>query len=479
MFRRWFLAAAQAAIFASLAGPAMPMPSEFDLPLAEPADVSNPGGGAEVATSDAATGSADRPGPADRLLEALDPPLRSLISEALIRNPRLTALAAEVRAATVSVPQSKALPNPTVEVTAWALPPETRVGPQRFTAMFEQMIPARGKRGASEEASLQRSIAALEMWQAERLRLVTKLRTTAHELAFLEAHQTILDHLRGHLVQHEDIARERYATGAGIAQSVIRIQADITEIDHHLLGLELRRVQLSESINQWRDRPPETLLPKFTLKVDEVDDLDLDGLLKRAHELRPERAAADAEIERAEALIVLAEKVGNPDWTFGATYTLVDQRSDPAGIAMPPQDNGADIFGLRARMTLPVRKTSNQSKRDEAQALQLAAISHRSVIEAEIRSMVADRALRLPLLWRQLRLLEDVLVVQAEESLNSARSAYVTGRLDALGLLHAEHVLFDARISAARAQADHQIAVAELEGAVGESLPRTHKEVPE
>ncbi len=441
----------------------------------------------EASVQEARAGSGDESqagsaiGPADRLLRELDPRLRPIVAEALERNPELEALAAEAEAARLRVPQSRALPNPSIDVTAYLLPPETRVGPSRFMASFDQPLPAGGKRGAAEAASEERARAATARWQAERLKLVTRMRAASHELAFLEEHHSVLHHLRGHLVQHEAIARERYATGAGLAQSVVKIQAEITDVDFQLLDFELRRVQLRQSLNRWRDREPDAALPRFDLADAEVSQADLESLavetlIRQAELSRPEVAAADAEIRASEALIVLSEKIGKPDWSVGATYTLVDRRDDPAGVALPPADNGNDVFGLKARVVLPIRRASNESHRDEARQRNQAALRRREAAVAEIRSSVAERALRLPLLWRQYRLVEDLLVVQAEEALDSARSAYVTGQLNALDLLHAEHVLFDARIAAARARADHLISRAELEGAVGEPLGSLLKE---
>ena len=77
---------------------------------------------------------------------------------------------------------------------------------------------------------------------------------------------------------------------------------------------------------------------------------------------------------------------------------------------------------------------------------------------------------RIPLGWQQLRLLDDVLIVQAEEALDSARAGYVAGALNALDLLDAEHVLFGARTAVARAAADYAIYLARLEGVVAEPL---------
>ena len=83
---------------------------------------------------------------------------------------------------------------------------------------------------------------------------------------------------------------------------------------------------------------------------------------------------------------------------------------------------------------------------------------------------MGDLTQRLPLAWRRLRLLEDLLVVQAEEALESAEAGYIAGSLNTLDLFDAEHVLFEAQTATDRARADYLIGLAELEGAVGRPL---------
>jgi outer membrane protein TolC len=84
---------------------------------------------------------------------------------------------------------------------------------------------------------------------------------------------------------------------------------------------------------------------------------------------------------------------------------------------------------------------------------------------------------RLPLTWQQLRLLRDILILQAEQSVKSAESGYVSGNFNALDLLDAEHVLFEAETAVARSLADYAIRLTELEGVVAAPLePSTNTE---
>ncbi len=138
---------------------------------------------------------------------------------------------------------------------------------------------------------------------------------------------------------------------------------------------------------------------------------------------------------------------------------------------MPPEGNGDDIFGIQAGVSLPVWRKRLAAGVDEANQLELAAREVKRGLLATIEAAIGDHTQRLPLTWQQLRLLEDVLVVQAEEAVASAEAGYISGALSALDLLDSEHVLYEAQTAVARARTDYAIRRAELEGALGEPLP--------
>ena len=80
-----------------------------------------------------------------------DPMLRLLLEEVLERSPKVAALAAESQAAAQHSLQEKPLPDPVVSLTAWVLPPQTRVGPQLASLGLSQRFPWFGKLGLKEE----------------------------------------------------------------------------------------------------------------------------------------------------------------------------------------------------------------------------------------------------------------------------------------------------------------------------------------
>jgi outer membrane protein TolC len=414
--------------------------------------------------------------PSERLLISISQEeLRVLAAEVLENNPALAAAQAEARAAALRAPQVKALPDPTLGVVVFAETPETRVGPQEWTLMLSQSFPWGGKLSLKQQAALLRTASFEARVEAKRLELITEVRRLAYDLAFLDRREEITRDLRGHLLQHEEIARVRYSTGVGLGQGVVKLQAEITRVEQQLLDIETRRSALQAQINALRDRRASEPLPRLILPEVAVVRIDPEELIERALAFRPELAAAEAEIARATALAELAGKDRRPDFSVGLSYTGVGRREDPAGIAMPPEDNGKDIFAVQGGITLPIYRKKLRAGEDEAAELVIAAQQSRRATATAIEGSLGDLMERLPLNWRQLRLLEDLLILQAEEAVESAGAGYVAGTLNALDLLDAEHVLFESRIAVARAHADYLIALARLEGAVGEPFAATEE----
>jgi outer membrane protein TolC len=128
------------------------------------------------------------PAPADELLAGLDDATAALAAEVLERNPNVARARAQAVAAELRAPQLRSLDDPMAALTLFLLPPETRVGPQRFTVSVSQKLPWFGKLALREQAALYRAAAARAELEAERLRVLTEARGRLAELWFLDRH---------------------------------------------------------------------------------------------------------------------------------------------------------------------------------------------------------------------------------------------------------------------------------------------------
>ncbi len=434
-------------------------------------------GSADLSSSgDAAESSGAPPPSAVIVASVVDPKLRLLLEEVLERNPEVATVAAESQAAAQLTLQEKTLPDPVISLTAWVLPPETRVGPQLASVGLSQRFPWFGKLSLKEEAALAGAAAAEARVEAVRLKIVTEVRRLTYELTFLAAEQREVKADRATLSHYEELARARYASGVGIGQGVVKIQAEITGDDARLLEIATRRSALAARLNTLRDRSQGTPIPAMTIPAPTAPDLDPAELRSEALRRRPELVEADALIVRAERLGDSAAKGHSPDFTAGIKYAYVAKRRDQVGRDFPPEDNGQDVLGLFAAVNLPIYGKSIDAGVEEAAQRRLAAEERRRMVTSGIEGELGDLTSRLDLTWDRIRLFEDVLIHQAKESLRSAESAYATGTYNALDLLDAERVLLGVRVATERARTDYAVAAAELEGAVGTPLAQIERE---
>ncbi|HVS14010.1 MAG TPA: TolC family protein [Thermoanaerobaculia bacterium] len=416
-------------------------------------------------------GAAPIAGPAQALAATAPAALAATLREVLARNPELARLRAEALAAEAAIDGSASWPDPMASLTAFALTPETRVGAQRWSVSLQQRFPWFGKLAERERQAAARAVAAGLAVEARALELVTEARALLWELAFLDAQEAILGDDRQTLVRYEELARSRYASGVGLQQAVVKLQAEITRLDERLVGLTARRRSLRARLAALRGGGEDERVPLAPLELPApLPRPSLAELSAAAFAARPEVARARALIDAADATVELAKKEYRPDLSLGLAYTAVSGRDDAAGRLNPPEGDGDDILGVSVSVPLPVWRRRLESGVETAAAHRAATEEGLRVLAVSFERDLGDLLARVEGSARQLELIEGLLLVQAEESLRSAEVAYASGGVGALDLLDAERTLLDARISAARLRADLLVTLSRIEGAVGAPL---------
>ena len=415
---------------------------------------------------------------ADHMVGSIsDAKLQMLLVEVLERNPRLARLRAEMSAVEQRAPQVAALPDPTATLTWFVMSPETRVGPQRAAINLMQQFPWFGALKVDEQASLWDAVAARAALEGAKIEILTEARSDYHELQFLELERGLVEEERATLEHYAELALARYASGVGLDQAVIKIQAEITRTETRLLNIATRRAAVVARLNALRDRRQTTRIAVSSSTPVQALTLDYEKLRTRALADRPEIASADARVEAATSRIEGSKKAYSPNIVVGLNYGFVDRRTDEAGRLDPPEDNGKDIFGLTGGISVPLWKSGLEAGVEEKVQNRLAAEEGRREAAAAIDGELGDLVHRIPMLVEQMKLYDEVLIVQASQSLRSAESAYAAGTADALDLLDAERVLLQVRIAAERIRADLDVAVARLEGVIAGPLADDHREV--
>jgi outer membrane protein TolC len=397
--------------------------------------------------------------------------LRGYVQQALDQNPALQESLARYRAVLQRVPQVTALPDPMLSFTQFIRNVETRVGPQLNTFMLSQKFPWFGKLDLKGQVVFKEATAQYQAYRAREREIIVQVKRAFYDLSYVDRAVDISREEQALLEYYEELAQARYSTGQGLQQSVIKMQAEMTQIINRLKILDQQRRSLVGRLNTLMDKPPQETLPRVErLALPEIG-LDLEALYQLGERNRPELKAAMAHIEKSEQSIELAKKEYWPNLTVGAGMINVGGRNDPAGVLMPPPDNGKNAFNFSVGINIPIRRDKYSAGVLEATEGLIANRRQYLTVRNEMEYSIRDQAIRIETLKEQVELFEQVLVPQAEAVLRSTESAYQTGQLGALDLLDSERMLWKLRLIQARYDADYLRALANLERAVGTRFP--------
>ena len=425
-----------------------------------------------VAASLLSTLATAQPAPAEETLDfhAAAPDLRAYVIAAVERNPALLESHARYLAARQRAPQVSALPDPVVSFTQALRSVETRVGPQLNSVTLTQTFPWFGTLELRGRVALLEATALHHLYQAARRDVVAQVKETYYDLAYLDTTLGLTREEQSLLEHYETLARARYATGQGLQQAAIRLQAEITRVVDRRHLLEGQRGTLAAHLNTLLDRPAEEPVPAVRALVRPPVDVDREELQRLGERNRHELQAAGALIEGGERSIELARKSARPGFTASVGVTNVGRRDDPAGLA-PLPDNGKNALTVSLGVSLPLwgakYRAGVEQANDELRAHTERRAAARNVMQMEIE----DAVVRLETLDRQIELLDTVLIPQTEEALRATETAYETGQLGVLELLDSERTLIDVRTMRARYLSDLRIALAALERAIGTRVP--------
>ena len=334
-----------------------------------------------------------------------------------------------------------------------------------------QSLPWFGARDLRGRVALSEADAQFLLLQAEERQVIARVKRTFYDIAYLDAALRLLAEERSLLGHYETLARARYATGQGLQQAVIRLQAELTRISDRERQLVRQRRTLAVNLNTLCARPPETAVPQVPAIEPPAVSLDRAHLLDLGERHRQELRAATALIEASESAVELAGMNFRPRFTASLALMNVAGR-DPADVlgSLPP-DNGKNSLSVSVGVSLPVWKESYRAGVEEA-GHRLTA-NRRRLEEAQdaMENAVELALIRVETIQEQLVLLETVLIPQSEEALRATETAYETGLVGVLDLLDGERVQLDVLRMRARYVSDFLIALADLERGIGTRVP--------
>lgn len=395
-----------------------------------------------------------------------------LIEQALRQNREILATQQRVAEARGWLRQAGARPAPTLEVNTATGRALRSQGESEYTVGYFQPLETGGKR-AKRMLAAEQAVAVAEAELAERGRLLAYDIKSRH-IEVIASQRKVEAIARISSVNREAYrlvdARVQRDDAAPLERQLLLVELNRTEAQGSVAGgqaraalVELRRtagiaVEGAFTPPSQFDRPPPVAAT-------------LEGLQRRALDLRPDLRAVRALASQAAAEFAVARAQGSPDVTLSAQYARrYEQLDDPVRLSSPgtplsltDQDNVL-IFGISVPLGTRGRNKGNveaATAREHAARLRVEQLMISIPLEVEAawtRQEAASRAAAI---------LNGGVLDEAKKNLSVIRQAYQLGELRLLDVLAEQRRLLETELSVIDAEAELARSRAELERAVG------------
>jgi outer membrane protein, heavy metal efflux system len=391
--------------------------------------------------------------------------VQELLQWADTHNPELSAMRYEVDAANERIVPAGALPDPILrtELRDFAGPgapdgfnplPGKGSG-TKYTLM--QSFPLWGKR------DLRKEVATAELAQVQGRRQVAVAEVHAQiKSAYAQYYLTfglkkLNEEILYLLSDLEAVTQVRYSSGLAPQQDVIRAQIEKTTLRSENITLDTEQHHAMTRLNTALARPQHSLLAAPE-KLRYIAPEKLDGAILHDKLLRnnPILATQSAQISVAEANKRLIEKNRYPDVTLG--------------IAPIQRGGSIDSWEAMVEFNIPIRMDTRRAQENEAGAMLDAAKERQQAAANQADGELQEYLSAYESAEKQVQLIDNTLLPQAELTFRSALTGYETGKVDFATLLDAQRAIKRAKADKLKAQAEQELRIADIEKMVGEEL---------
>lgn len=392
--------------------------------------------------------------------------LENLLHEARERNPEIRAAQKRWQAMHARIKPAGTLEDPQISLQVMEVPyPWRNAFKYERAVTISQMFEFPGKLGlmsnmAGREADM--SAADLELVT---LKVLTEVKKTYFMLFHIDYDLEINRENRELMRQFIEIANVKYATGMGLQPDIIKAQTEYSMMFNDSLMLARERSSMAAMLNALLDRPRDSRVPAIHEHLDPHHfTFNLDSLVQTAYANRPELKNMQAMADMYQLSGRLARREYFPDFMLSYTHQRMPDILHRQG---PDMSN----WGAMVSFNLPLYFWRKEKLRvQEADAnFQMADASlqaMRNMIRAEVESAYH----KVEQAGRSVRIFQNTVVPQAEQSLMASRTAYENNKVDFLMLLDSQRTLRDLKLAAHQALADFGTRLAELAFVVGVEL---------
>ena len=388
--------------------------------------------------------------------------LSAFIDQALKANPGLQAARSRARSAEARIPQAGAWEDPQAGVEFFATP-ITSANPfkdgMETDYFIQQMIPLSSKKGLmSDAASASARMAEQSAFASER-NLLADVKKAYAMIFSAQRRIDVNTENQRLLAQIVESAREKYSVGLVTQSDVLKAQVELAKLQNDRADLEQELVNATSMMNTLRSVPvPTPIGPVADVPLVKVSD-SFENLQARALENRPELRGMNYELEMNKAELSASERERLPDLMVRGMYKQMKE--------------GTDQWAAMLSINIPFApwasgKYSGKIEENSlaARATEQSLAEMRNMIQAEVREKWAKISSQ----WQQIERFRQVILPQAEQSLQSTLAAYEANRTDFLSLIDSYRMVQMQKMDYYMLVGEYLANVALLERAIGGDL---------
>jgi cobalt-zinc-cadmium efflux system outer membrane protein len=402
--------------------------------------------------------------PAAAAQAANDEVVAALVNEALNNNPALEAAVKRALAAEKAVSPAGVLPDPQLTLGAMNLPVNSFSFEQEpmtgKVVSLMQVVPWPGKLGLAKDMARDEAAAAGYQRDEVRNQVEAMVERAYFDLYAVDRSRETVEKNKVLMEQLVRAAETRYATGSGLQQDVLRAQVEFAKLEDDLIMWDQKRQAAAARLNALLGRPSASPFERTPaeLSLSEPPEAAFSQEAVEAH--RPLLLALKERLDKAEAAVRLAERDYWPNLAFGASYAQRDNLSNGTILH--------DFLSATVSLNVPLHRKSRLAARVAEKELDRAAVTadYRNALAgvmADVKSLEAELGRD----RKRVELFEGGILIQARQSLESARAGYEVGKVDFLTLINSWMLVQNYELQYFSALADSRKARAALDFAAG------------
>ncbi len=386
--------------------------------------------------------------------------LRALLREARERNPEIRAAQKRWQAMQARIKPAGTLEDPQIGFQVMYAPYPLRNAFKNERAItISQMFEFPGRLDLmSGMASREADMSAAD-YEFVALKVLTEVKKTYFMLFHMDFDLEINRENRELMQQFIEIANVKYATGMGLQPDIIKAQTEYSMMFNDSLMLAQERSSMAAMLNALLNRPRNSHVPVIHEHLDPHHfSFNLDSLVQTAYSNRPELKNMQAMTDMYQLSGRLARHEYLPNFMLSYTHRK-----------MPEMQNWDAMVSFNIPLYFWRKEKLRVQEADANYQMATASLqSMRNMVRAEVESAFY----KVEQAARSVRIFQNTVVPQAEQSLMASRAAYENNKTDFLMLLDSQRTLRDLKLAAHQALADFGTRLAELELAVGAELAK-------